>query len=132
MPSKTHYWEMSDDHLIFTWKVTWEGWPSDRIFIPWISLTIMSYSYHIHIDQQSINKWKYQEILDLSMNRIIDNVKDCLFKCNLQHLTNLHLFILQEGVRYGRGKLFSRFPVKMKTFTFLDLPRNRPIHCTIL
>ena len=60
----------------------------------------MSYSYHIHIDQQSINKWKYQEILDLSMNRIIDNVKDCLFKCNLQHLTNLHLFILQEGVRY--------------------------------
>ena len=51
--------KMSDDHLIFTWKVTWEGWPSDRIFIPWITLTIMSYSYHIHIDQQSINKWKY-------------------------------------------------------------------------
>ena len=54
MPSKSHYCVMSDDHFIFMWKVTWEGWPSRRIFIPWISLTIMSYSYHIHIDQQSI------------------------------------------------------------------------------
>ena len=45
------------------------------------------------------------------MNRIIDNVKDCLFICNLQHLTNLHLFILQEGVRYGRGKLKAVFKI---------------------
>ena len=39
----------------------------------------MSYSYHIHIDQHRINRWKYIEILDLSMNRFIDNVKNCPF-----------------------------------------------------
>ena len=91
MPSKTHYWQMSDDHLIFMWKVTWEGWPSRRIFIPWITLTIMSYSYHIHIDQQSINKWKYQEILVqwielLIMSRIVS-----LKVIFIIHQTNLHL-----------------------------------------
>ena len=106
--------KMSDDHLIFTWKVTWEGWPSDRIFIPWITLTIMSYSYHIHIDQQSINKWKYQEILIfqwkelLIMSRIVSSPFSSARKCEVLCLE----VVFQELKGKNENNDVSKFTIK--------------------